>query len=83
MLGKELNKVFIKQKGICFFGILLLLKMTFVIFGGYDSHYLIDQNEQYYTDYMNRFQGEITEEKQEEMESEYDKVYHEIGRAHV
>ena len=76
MLGKELNKVFIKQKGICFFGILLLLKMTFVIFGGYDSHYLIDQNEQYDTDYMNRFQGEITEEKQEEMESEYDKVYH-------
>lgn len=61
MLRKELYKIFIKQKGICFLLVLLWIKIVYVVCCGYDSHYMIDENEAYYLDYIREYEGEITE----------------------
>ena len=77
MLAKESYKVFIKQKGIFFIAALLLLKIFFVVHTGYDSHFMIDENEAYYQDYIHKYGGKITAQKIKEIEAEYDSIYHE------
>lgn len=76
MFSKELYKVFIKQKGLFFIAVLLLLNIAFVVYDGYDSHYMIDENETYYLDYMHQYGGKITKQKEKRIEEEYDRIYH-------
>ena len=76
MFRKELYKIFIKQKGIYFLLVLLLLKVAFVVCNGYDSHYMIDENETYYLDYIHQYEGKITEQKQKKVEEEYYNINH-------
>ena len=81
MLAKELYKVFIKQKGLFFILALLLLKVFFVVYNSYDSHYMIDENEAYYQDYIHKYGGKITGQKVKEIEAEYDSIYHKGTRS--
>ncbi len=83
MFRKELYKIFIKQKGSCFLLALLLLKIAFVVCNGYDSHYMIDENEAYYLDYIRQYEGKITEQKQKEIEEEYDNINHKLDESLV
>lgn len=48
MLMQESYKLFIKQKIWIFIMILLAVRMVSVGVTGYDSHYMIDENEKYY-----------------------------------
>ncbi len=81
MFSKESYKVFIKQKGLLFIAALLLLKIFFVVHNGYDSHYMIEENERYYLDYLHQYGGKITEEKAREIEAEYDRICHQENRS--
>lgn len=83
MLRKELHKIFIRQKGICFLLVLLLFKIVYVVCSGYDSHYMIDENETYYLDYIRQYEGEITEQKQKKIEEEYDNINHSVDSSLV
>lgn len=81
MLYKELYKVFMKQKGLLFILALLFLKIVFVIYNGYDSHYMIDENETYYLNYLHQYGGRITEQKEKKIEAEYDDIYHKKNKS--
>lgn len=81
MLSKELYKVFIKQSGLVFVLALLLLKIVFVLYNGYDSHYMIDENETYYLHYIHQYGGRITEQKEKEIEAEYDAINHKENKS--
>lgn len=71
MLQVELKKILFHHKGLLLLLIALAAYAVFCIGSGYDSSYVIDQNEDTYLAYMERWQGEITEEKAQEMEAEY------------
>lgn len=49
---QESYKSFIKQKIWIFIMILLVIRMVSVCITGYDSHYMIDENEKYYNEYL-------------------------------
>lgn len=49
---QESYKSFIKQKIWIFIMILLAVRMVSVCITGYDSHYMIDENEKYYNEYL-------------------------------
>ena len=71
MLPVELNKILFHHKGLLLLLISLAAYAVFCVGSGYDSSYVIDRNEDIYLTYMERWQGEITEEKAQEMEAEY------------
>lgn len=52
MLMQEIYKLFTKQKIWIFIMILLAVRMVSVCITGYDSHYMIDENEKYYNEYL-------------------------------
>ena len=54
--------------------ILLAVRMVSVCITGYDSHYMIDENEKYYNEYLKKYEGKITDAKQKEIEKEYKKI---------
>lgn len=74
MLMQEIYKLFIKQKIWIFIMILLAVRMVSVCITGYDSHYMIDENENYYNEYLKKYEGKITDAKQKEIEKEYKKI---------
>ena len=74
MLMQESYKSFIKQKIWIFIMILLVIRMVSVCITGYDSHYMIDENEKYYNEYLKKYEGKITDEKQKQIEKEYKKI---------
>ena len=71
---QESYKSFIKQKIWIFIMILLVIRMVSVCITGYDSHYMIDENEKYYNEYLKKYEGKITDAKQKQIEKEYKKV---------
>ena len=71
MLQVELKKILFHHKGLLLLLIALVAYVVFCVGSGYDSNYVIDRNEDTYLAYMERWQGEITEEKAQEMEAEY------------
>lgn len=77
MIRMEWNKIFIRQKGLVYLAVILLLKIVSIIVAGYDSNYMIDENESYYLAYIEQYEGKITEETQKSIEEEYDRIYHE------
>lgn len=74
MLMQESYKLFIKQKIWIFIMILLAVRMVSVCVTGYDSHYMIDENEKYYNAYLKKYEGKITDAKQKQIEKEYKKI---------
>ena len=64
-------KILFHHKGLLLLLIALAAYAVFCVSSGYDSSYVIDRNEDTYLTYMERWQGEITEEKAQEMEAEY------------
>lgn len=74
MLQIELKKILFYQKGLMTILLCLLAYTVLVLCRGYDSSYLLDRKEDVYLSYMERWQGEITEEKAQEMKTEYDAV---------
>lgn len=74
MFMYESYKLFIKQKIWMFIFILLALRMVSVCVMGYDSHYMIDENEKYYNEYLKKYEGKITDEKRNQIEKEYKKM---------
>lgn len=71
---QESYKLFIKQKIWIFIMILLAVRMVSVCITGYDSHYMIDENEKYYNEYLKKYEGKITDAKQKQIEKEYKKI---------
>jgi len=71
MLQVELKKILFHHKGLLLLLIALAAYAVFCVGSGYDSSYMIDRNEDTYLAYMDRWQGEVTEEKAQEMETEY------------
>ena len=71
MLQVELKKILFHHKGLLLLLIALAAYAVFCVGSGYDSSYVIDRNEDTYLTYMERWQGEITEEKAQEMVAEY------------
>ena len=71
---QESYKLFIKQKIWIFIMILLAVRMVSVCIMGYDSHYMIDENEKYYNEYLKKYEGKITDAKQKQIEKEYKKI---------
>ena len=71
MLQVELKKILFHHKGLLLLLISLAAYAVFCVGSGYDSSYVIDRNEDTYLAYMDRWQGEVTEEKAQEMETEY------------
>ena len=65
MLQVELKKILFHHKGLLLLLIALAAYAVFCVGSGYDSSYVIDRNEDTYLTYMERWQGEITEEKLE------------------
>lgn len=74
MFKYESYKLFIKQKIWLFIIILLALRIVSVCTTGYDSHYMIDENKKYYTEYLKKYEGKITAKKQKQIEKEYEKI---------
>lgn len=74
MFKYERYKLFIKQKIWMFIIILLALRIVSVCTTGYDSHYMIDENEKYYNEYLKKYEGKITATKQKQIEKEYEKI---------
>lgn len=74
MFINEIYKWFIKQKVLLIILILLFVRIVLMYVGGYDSHYMIDENEKYYLEYMQQYEGEITDEKSDKIEAEYRKI---------
>lgn len=71
MLLVEMKKIFLHQKGLL---ILLLSLSAYVVLSlcnGYDSSYVLEQNQNAYHSYMEHWKGAITKEKAQEMEDEY------------
>lgn len=71
MLSVELKKILFYQKGLLFLLLSLAVYVLLCVGNGYDSSYVIDQNEDVYLAYLERWQGQVTEEKVQEMEAEY------------
>lgn len=74
MLMQEIYKLFTKQKIWIFIMILLAVRMVSVCITGYDSHYMIDENEKYYNAYLKKYEGKITDAKQKQIEKEYKRI---------
>lgn len=79
MFYKEFKKIFVRQKAVLFLLVILLIKIMLVCISGYDSHYMIDENEKYYLEYIQKYQGKITEELITTIEEEYNRITHETN----
>nr|WP_294689702.1 hypothetical protein [uncultured Anaerostipes sp.] len=53
---------------------MLAVRMVSVGVTGYDSHYMIDENEKYYNAYLKKYEGKITDAKQKQIEKEYKRI---------
>lgn len=74
MFMNEIYKLFVKQKIWIFIAILFFLRIVIVCITGYDSHYMIDENEKYYQEYVQKYEGKISENTKEEIEKEYERL---------
>lgn len=74
MFMYESYKLFIKQRIWGFIVVLLSLRVISVCMTGHDSHYMIDENEKYYDQYMKKYEGKITPAKEKQIEKEYETI---------
>lgn len=72
----EFRKIFMKQKVYLYLLIIFLIKIVSIFASGYDSNYLIEENEQYYREYIKQYEGKITEDTKQKIEGEYEQIYH-------
>jgi hypothetical protein len=72
----EFRKIFMKQRVYLYLLIIFLIKMISILVSGYDSNDLIDENEEYYQEYIKQYEGPITEGTQQKIEAEYERIYH-------
>lgn len=76
MFHIEVKKTMHYQKGALILLISLIAYTIFCIGSGYDSSYAVDRDEDIYLSYIERWQGKITEQTVNEMESEYYELNH-------
>lgn len=74
MILSEVYKVFIKQRLIFFFLVLLFFACVYRIVIGYDTTAVIQSSESYYRSFFETYEGKITEEKMEQIKTEYRKI---------
>ena len=74
MLMQEIYKLFTKQKIWIFIMILLAVRMVSVCITGYDSHYMIDENEKYYNEYLKNMRERSQMRNKKKIEKEYKKI---------
>lgn len=74
MLRSESYKLFIKQKMWILILVFFVAKICSVVIEGYDSTYMIDGNEKYYVEYLEKYGGKVSEEKSKEIEKEYEEL---------
>lgn len=79
----ECKKIFIKQKALIYLILIFLMKLMNIFAVGYDSNYMIDENESYYLEYMNQYEGKITEATRDSIEQEYDRIYHQTDNDYL
>lgn len=79
MILSELHKVFIKQRLLLFFSVLLLLNYAYHILAGYDTTEVISNSESYYTSYFDKYEGKITEAKIDRIKAEYELIEKDAG----
>ena len=83
MLRRECNKMFIRQKGLLYLIMIVLIKIVSIFIIGYDSNYMIDENESYYLEYINQYGGKITQDTKALIEQEYERIYHQAEQDYV
>ena len=74
MLRSESYKLFIKQKMWILILVFFVAKICSVVIEAYDSKYMIDGNEKYYVEYLEKYGGKVSEEKSKEIEKEYEEL---------
>lgn len=76
MLKNEWKKLWFYQRGILILAVSLLVYAVLCLASGCDSTKAIMQNEAAYLSYMQRWQGELNDQKVSEMQEEYDVLNH-------
>lgn len=76
MLKIEWKKLWLYQRGILILLLSLLAYVVLCLASGCDSTKAITQNEAAYLSYIQRWQGELNEQKVLEMQAEYDALNH-------
>lgn len=83
MVRMECKKIFVKQKALIYLTLILFMKLINIFASGYDSNYMIDENESYYLEYMDQYEGKITEDTRNKIEQEYDRIYHQTDHDYL
>ena len=83
MVRMECKKIFVKQKALIYLTLILFMKLINIFASGYDSNYMIDENESYYLEYMDQYEGKITEDTRNKIEQEYDRIYHQTDNDYL
>lgn len=76
MLKIEWKKLWFYQRGIIIFLLSLLAYTMLCLAAGCDSTKAAAQNEAVYLSYIQRWQGELNDQKESEMQAEYDALNH-------
>lgn len=80
MLSEESKKFFIKQHGMVWLVVLLIVQIIVTLCHGYYSHYMIDENEDEYQSYIEKYGGPLTRQKSDEIEAEYNRLLHQDSK---
>lgn len=76
MVRVEFCKTFMKQRTFLYLLLIFVIKISSIFASGYDSNYLIEENEEYYQEYIRQYEGKITEKTKQKIEEEYEQIYH-------
>ncbi len=68
--GIEAYKMFIANKGV----LVVLGSVLLICFFNTKDSYWMDENERYYRNYMLRYEGELTQEKEQHIQAEWDRL---------
>lgn len=71
-MKQEIIKLFNKKRGWLLLLLFCLAKCIMVIYQGYDSHYIIDQDLKGYNYYIKKYSGKLTETQEQRILEEYD-----------
>ena len=80
MLSEESKKFFKKQHGMVWLVVLLIVQIIVTLCHGYYSHYMIDENEDEYQSYIEKYGGPLTRQKSDEIEAEYNRLLHQDSK---
>lgn len=76
MLLAESYKLLIKQKTLIVIVIMVVIKIAFTFYQGYESHIIIDNNPDGYAYYIKLFNGKINDRVEKALQEEYYSVSH-------